>query len=196
MPIENDELTSEELEELEELDEDDGIELDKIEIPEQSSQTLPVASVPKPPGSIEPEQKIAAKPSRKKLPPMRIITGGAIACTVVLVVMLLWWTIGQNESRLSVLKHQIDPIYTNLDDSRHVRISLIVRFSPQQGESAELIESISKDSILTFLAEPETRENIKAKSLQKVEIYINNEINRLLNKNLGNRVIIKELSVY
>lgn len=196
MAIENDELTSEELEELEELDEDDGIELDKIEIPEQSSQTPPVASVSKPPGSIEPEQKIATKPSRKKLPPMRVITGGTIACTVVLVVMLLWWTKGQNESRLSVLEHQIDPIYTNLDDSRHVRISLIVRFSPQQGESAELIESISKDNILTFLAEPETRENIKAKSLQKVEIYINNEINRLLNKSLGNRVIIKELYVY
>ncbi len=196
MAIENDDLTLEELEELEEFDEGEGIELDKIEIPEQLSQTIPVASVPKPPVSIESEQKIAAKPSRKKLPPMMVITGGAIACTVVLVVMLLWWTKGQIESRLSVLKHQSDPIHTNLDDSRYVRISLIVHFSPQRGESAELIESISRDNILTFLAEPETRENIKGKSLQKVEIYISNEINRLLNKSLKNRVIIKELYVY
>lgn len=191
-----------------------GIDLDKLKVPgtdsvpspEKLQETKPVED-PKRESEIKPKVK-HEKRIKKRLKPIIIVM--IIAVLFVTVAFFIWQKKfirpssslylerEVNSSELSNTYLNVGPIITNLDETRNIKISLIVKYNSELMKQASVMDSIIRNNILMFLASSGTKKIVKETNPKILKVYFKNEITRLLKLEsvFIDEVIFKEITVF
>lgn len=180
----------------------DNIELDKIELSKIELSKIPqqpvAFSVSEKPAVPMPPKEPELKPKGKK----RLIA--IIAVSVILFLVAFFFPVlkpvmifSRHETGEKVGPYRkIDPIITNLDENRRIKILLFIRTAPARKEFYEILEARIRDGVLTFLVSTEIKKIIQLGDFKRMEAAIHKELTVFLDQNYMDQTFIKALKVY
>jgi len=186
---------------------DDGIELDKIEVPKRDSVSIAQkpAKVPtsEKTANAEPDLEFEAAPAKGAK--FKIIV--AVSVVGLAAALFLLWNLNiikfapgsgkeKNVARPAPANHTIDPIITNLGENQRIKISLMIKNDVEFRKQISKIEPIIRDRILMFLTSADTKKMINESDLKKLKLYIRDYITHLLQSNYNGKIVLKELKIY
>ena len=186
---------------------DQGVELDKLEIPNIPEQQEP-ASKPdndiqaeeKPESSEELNTQSSAKPFFRKIP-IGIAAAAAVLVTAGIGVFMfinMLPSLSKAQPNQSETKAycDIDPITTNLGADTYVDVVVSIWADSSKQPAFSLFQTKVKDSILTFLTSPGVRKGIVSSGIKNNTLLVSNELNVFLQKQFQDRVIVRALHIY
>lgn len=175
-------------------DDEFDLELDKLNLSSADPTTIPTPEE-------SPEAPIEEQVPEEKSQGKMIVAVSALALVVVL--LFLWQqTIRRSEppEENEVVQPydflQIGPIYTNLDKSRYISVSLRLKYYAELKTQISALDSKFKNDILTFLHSEETKKIAQKNDLDALASYVKEGITQLLKRDYIAEIIFSELRVY
>ena len=178
-----------------------GIDLDKMEVPKSDPAAVIEASF-----ESESEKKFKefeGKPKAKRKNWLKY--GIVLAVSVIALVTVLFFLWQKKQVLLKVEEKgekpthtylKIDPIITNLDENRRIKISLMIRYNSELIEQISEMDSVIRNDILMFLTSPDIKRMAKAYDSKTLRSYIEHEIKNIIKHDSIDEIIFSECKVY
>jgi flagellar basal body-associated protein FliL len=182
-----------------------GIDIDKIEVPISDPD-----SGNKAPHEIEaekePDESVDKPEAESKTRRGRGVKFGMVITVSVIALIagfLFFWqknhVISKVEEKRETLTQtylKIEPIITNLDENKRIKISLMIRYNSESVKQVSEVDSSIRNDILMFLTSPNTKETIKSYDSVMLRSYIENEVTRIVKDEYIDEIIFSEIKVY